>query len=82
MRWIVLGGGFVILWWLALFVLLPIGLHNEDDPPGAFTLGAEPKPPSAAHKPRLLLKAAGATLIAAALWVVFYVLVLTGVIQF
>lgn len=81
MRGVVLGGAYVILWWMSLFVLLPIGLHNEDDPPGEFVLGAEPKPPSAAHKPRLLLKVAGATVIAAALWVVFYALVLTGVIQ-
>lgn len=81
MRGVVLGGAYVILWWMALFVLLPIGLHNEDDPPGEFVPGAEPKPPSPKHKPRLLLKVAGATLIAGVLWGIFYALVLTGTVQ-
>ena len=74
-------GAYAILWWLSFFVLLPIGMHNEDDPPGQFTLGEAPKPPSGKHKPRLLLKAGGATVIAAVLWCVLYALVLTGVIQ-
>ena len=81
MREVVLGGAFVILWWLSFFVLLPVGMHSEDDPPGQFVLGEAPKEPSEKHKPRLLLKAAGATAIAAILWGVFYLLVLTNVIQ-
>lgn len=81
MRDVVLGGAYVILWWMSFFVLLPIGMHSEDDPPGQFVLGEAPKPPSEKHKPRLLLKAGGATLIAALLWGGFYALVLAGVIQ-
>lgn len=81
MRWVVLGGAYIILWWMALFVLLPIGLHNEDDPPGEFTLGAEPKPPSEKHKPHLLLKLAGATVIACVMWGIFYALVFIGIIH-
>ena len=79
--WVTVGGAYVILWWISFFVLLPIGMHDEDDPPGQFTLGETPKPPSGKHKPRLLLKAGGATLIAAVLWAVFYALVVAGVIQ-
>jgi len=81
MRDVVLGGAFLILWWMSFFVLLPIGMHREDDPPGRFVLGDVPKPPSEKHKPRLLLKAGGATLGAAVLWAVFYALVLNGAIR-
>lgn len=81
MRWVVLGGAYVILWWTALFVLLPIGLHNEDDPPGEFKLGVEPKTPSSAHKPRLLLKIAGATVVASVFWGIFYVLVMMNIVR-
>jgi len=81
MRDVVLGGAYIILWWMTFFVLLPIGMHHEDDPPGQFRLGEAPRPPSEKHKPRLLLKVAGATVISAALWGGFYALVLTGVVQ-
>lgn len=81
MREVVLGGAYVILWWMTFFVLLPIGMHSEDDPPGQFTLGEVPKPPSDKHKPRLLMKVAGAMVIAALLWGGFYALVLLRVIQ-
>lgn len=79
--WVTVGGAYVILWWMTFFVLLPIGMHNENDPPGQFTLGEAAKPPSEKHKPRLLLKMAAATVIAALLWGGFYALVLTGVVQ-
>ena len=81
MRWVVLGGAYAILWWLAFFVALPIGMHNEDDPPGQFVPGQPPKPKSDAHNPRIGLKLIGATVAATVLWAVFYALVLMGVIQ-
>jgi len=60
----VLISAFLILWFLALFCLFPIGLGEVDQETGA------PK------NPRLLLKAGIATAIAVVLWVVFYVLIL------
>jgi predicted secreted protein len=69
MRGVVLGGAFVILWWFALLILLPIGAHAEE--------GAEPAVPV---KTQLLRKAAIATAIAVVLWGIFYVLVLAGLV--
>lgn len=68
-HWSVLVGAFVIFWFLALFCLLPVGLGEVDPETGA------------PLKPMLLRKAGIATAIAVVLWVVFYVLILTGVLQ-
>jgi predicted secreted protein len=59
---------YVILWWLALFAVLPIGHRDQIDPePGT--------PESAPEKPRIWLKFSAATLIAAVLWGVFFLVV-------
>ena len=50
-HWVAVGGAYVILWWMTFFMLLPVGLYNEDDPPGQFTLGEAPKPKSERAKP-------------------------------
>jgi predicted secreted protein len=65
----VLVSAFAILWFLALFCLFPIGLGEVDPETGA------PK------NPRLLLKAGLATLIAAALWAVFYAVIALHIID-
>ena len=70
MRGVVLGGVFVILWWFALLILLPIGAHAQE--------GEEPAVPI---KTQLLRKAAIATVAAVVLWAIFYALVLTNVIR-
>ena len=82
-HWVALGGAYAILWWMSFFVLLPIGMYNEDDPPGQFTLGEAPKPKSERAPPRLSMrkKVLLATAISAVLWAGFYALVLTGVID-
>lgn len=82
--WAAVGGAFVILWWMTFFILLPIGMYDDDDPPGQFTLGAVPKPKAERPPPRLTIrkKLLLATIIAAVLWSIFYGLILTGVIQF
>lgn len=81
--WAAVGGAFIILWWMTFFILLPIGMYDEDDPPGQFTPGAVPKPKAERTPPRLTIrtKMGLATIIAAALWCGFYSLVLTGVIR-
>jgi predicted secreted protein len=70
MRDVVLVGAFVILWFLALLVALPIGLHGEADK----VSGAPPRP-------RLLLKAGIATAVAVVLWGIFYALILLRVVD-
>ncbi len=79
--WVVVGGAYIILWWMAFFVLLPIGLYSEDDPPGQFVLGAPPRPPAAKKPSGFRWKVLSATAIATAIWAVLYGLVLAGVIQ-
>ena len=65
----VLVGAYVIFWFLALFCLLPVGLGEVDPETGA------------PLKPMLLRKAGIATGIAVVLWVVFYALIMTGVLE-
>jgi predicted secreted protein len=65
----VLVSAFLILWFLALFCLLPIGIGHVDPQTGA---------PLKSH---LVLKAGIATAIAAVLWVIFYVLILLRVVD-
>ncbi|HEY2446970.1 MAG TPA: DUF1467 family protein [Rhizomicrobium sp.] len=68
MRYVVLVSAFVILWFLALQILLPIGngsAHENGIP----------------ANPRIALKVALATIAAAALWTIFYVLVLMRLIN-
>ena len=60
----VLVSAFLIFWFLAFFSLLSVGLGEVDAETGA------------PLEPRLLRKAGIATAIAAALWVVFYALIL------
>jgi predicted secreted protein len=65
----VLVSAFLILWFLALFCLLPIGLGHADPQTGAPV------------KPYLLRKAGIATVIAAVLWLIFYALILLRVVE-
>jgi predicted secreted protein len=71
-RLVVLAGAFVILWFLALHILLPIGISPSHDGVGD---------PGAPANPRMALKLALATVAAAAMWAIFYVLVLLRVIN-
>jgi predicted secreted protein len=65
----VLVSAFLILWFLALFCLLPIGLGRVDPQTGA------------PMRPRLLLKVGIASAAASVLWIVFYVLILLHVVD-
>ena len=74
-----LTGGIVlysILWFLVLFVLLPIGPKSQADM-GAVTPGT---PAGAPHEPKLKKKALWATLIAALIWAVIAYVIMAGVI--
>ncbi len=65
----VLISAFLILWFLVLFCLFPIGLGEVDPQSGA------------PLKPYLLRKAVIATAIATVLWLIFYALILLHVVE-
>ena len=65
----VLVSAFVILWFLAFFCLLPVGIGEADPETGA------------PRDPHLLRKVGYATAIAAVLWLVFYALIALHVVD-
>jgi predicted secreted protein len=74
MTWFAAGIIFVIVWWLVLFMVLPFGAKPPDK--------VEPgMAPSAPDRPRMALKGAITTVIAAALTALILWLVQSGVIQ-
>jgi predicted secreted protein len=77
-HWIVLAGAYVILWFLMLQILLPIGIRARQDDGGATHSLADAGAPA---NPRLLLKALLATFAAAALWLIFLGLILMHIIS-
>ena len=66
----VLVSAFLILWFLVLFCLLPVGLGAQIDPDSGAPIS-----------PRLGLKAALAAAIASVLWAGFYLLILFRVVD-
>ena len=74
MNWFAAGVTFVIVWWLVLFMVLPFGAKPPDE--------VEPgMAPSAPARPRMGLKVAVTTVIAAALTALSLWLVDSGLIQ-
>jgi len=71
-------GAYIILWFLALQILLPIGIKAPHESGDAVLGGVDPGAPA---QPRLGLKVAIATLASAALWAIFYALVLMRIID-
>lgn len=63
---------YVILWWIVFFVALPIGVRTGDDSDEEITPGTVS---SAPVNPRIGMKMAITTLVAALLWSVYYVVV-------
>ncbi len=66
-----------MLWWLVIFMVLPWGNRPVDDEDVARGHAS-----SAPKKPRLLLKVAITTVIAAVLWVIVYFIIDAGWISF
>jgi predicted secreted protein len=79
MRWVVLGSAYAILWFLALQILLPIGIKSRDGNAPAAAFGEAD--PGAPHNPRIGLKILVATIAAGLVWSVFYALVLMKVVD-
>jgi len=67
----------LILWWLVLFIILPIGIRGqaeEDD----IVEGSEPGAP---HKLNIKRKFIQTTIVASVLWVLTCVIILSGVVS-
>lgn len=63
MNWISLVALYFIIWWLCLFVMLPIGVRSQHES-GEVAPGSERGAPA---RPMLLIKLAGTTVLAAVL---------------
>ena len=79
MRWVVLASAYAIIWFLALQILLPIGIQSRDT--NVLVNESGHADPGAPHNPRIGLKLLIASVAAAVLWCVFYALVLMKVID-
>ena len=66
---------FVIIWWLVLFCVLPWGVRQADTLEPGHAAGAP-------ENPRMWLRFAVTTLIAAALWGLAYYVAVSGWISF
>jgi predicted secreted protein len=66
---------YIFLWWLTLFVVLPWGVRQPDEPQPGLDVGAP-------EKPRMKLKVAVTTVIAVILWLAVYWLMGSGLINF
>ena len=71
MSWITYAATYFIVWWLALFAVMPFGLKTQDET-GEVEPGTEPSAPAGRHVPRAMLRA---TIVAALLVDAFYYLV-------
>lgn len=73
MTWVTGIASYFIIWWLVLFMVLPFGIEiPEVVRPGIA--------PSAPQHPRLLIKMVVTSLIAALIWVIVYMVIVSGVI--
>ena len=56
---------YLVIWWIILFAVLPLGVRRVENP----GLGQDPGAP---ERPQLLRKAIITTVVAAVLWLAFY----------
>jgi predicted secreted protein len=66
---------YIVLWWTVLFAVLPLGVRRVQNPGRGQERGAP-------ERPQLLRKAIITSIVAALLWVVFYVLHQADVFSF
>jgi predicted secreted protein len=68
---------YLIIWWLVIFMVLPWGhqpISGEEIEKGHAS--------SAPRRPRIVLKLAVTTVIAAVLWIIVFAIIQSGVISF
>jgi predicted secreted protein len=78
MHWVVLVGAYIILWFLALQIVLPIGIGTPVETGHSVVAGSDPGAPAVPH---LRIKLAAATGAATLIWAVFYGLVVMKVLD-
>ncbi|MSO92165.1 MAG: DUF1467 family protein [Rhodospirillales bacterium] len=78
MSWVTSAAVFVIIWWLVLFMVLPWGVAGGLDAADV----AKGQDAGAPRKPRLWLKLAITTLVAAVLFGLFYWVAESGLVSF
>jgi predicted secreted protein len=76
MGWISGIATYVVIWWGVLFMVLPWGVRPIDDADVV-----KGHAPSAPRRPRMLLKAAVTSAVAAAVWLVLYAVIESGAIS-
>ncbi|KAA0678381.1 DUF1467 family protein [Roseomonas genomospecies 6] len=75
MGWVTGISVYVVVWWVVLFAVLPWGVRTPAQPePGMAN--------SAPERPRILLKFAATTLVAAVVWLIIYAVVQSDLISF
>ena len=74
MSWFVGIAMYVVIWWLAIFAVLPWGVR----PAEKGDLGARAGAPA---NPRLLLKVGIASIVAGVLWLIIYAIISFGLIN-
>lgn len=67
----------LIIWWLVLFIILPIGIRGQAEE-GDIVKGSEPGAP---HRLDIKRKFIQTTIIASVLWVLTCALILSGVVS-
>lgn len=77
-HWVVLGGAFIIFWFLALQVVMPMGAYTAHESGEKVGPGHDPGAP---QRPRIVLKAGIATLAAIVMWGILYAFVVSGVLD-
>jgi len=75
MSWVSFAAIYFIVWWLALFAVLPIGLRTQDDD-GEVTLGTVSSAPRGPHMLRAIILAT--VLAAIVCGIFFYLTVVLG----
>ncbi len=78
MGWVTGSAVYLVIWWLVLFIILPVGartiIDTEDVEKG--------QDAGAPKRPRLLLKMAVTTVVAGVIFAGFYTVVESGMISF
>jgi predicted secreted protein len=67
---------YILIWWIALFAVLPIGTHAVQDPDPASGWRGAPE------RPRLWMKVGLTTLVACVVWLLAFALIESNWISF
>jgi predicted secreted protein len=68
---------FLLVWWVLLFTILPIGVTSQEED-GDVVAGSEPGAPS---RPNLARKMWWTTSITAGIWIVYFIVMHSGVLE-